>query len=123
MTLKKAMARRDVLRMGTLGATAAWAATRANLGLAAGKVPIGVQLYSVRKDCEKDLPGTLKAVKGFGYDAVEFAGYYGGAPPTCGSSSTTTASSAVAPTPASTPSRATPSRRRSSTTRRSATRS
>ena len=72
MTLKKAMARRDVLRMGALGATAAWAATRAKLGLAAGKVPIGVQLYSVRKDCEKDLPGTLKALKGFGYEAVEF---------------------------------------------------
>jgi len=32
------------------------AATRAKVGFAAGKVPIGVQLYSVRKDCEKDLP-------------------------------------------------------------------
>ncbi len=77
MTMKKAMPRRDVLRMGAAGAAAAWAATRAKLGLAAGKVPIGVQLYSVRKDCEKDLPGTLKAIKGFGYEAVEFAGYYG----------------------------------------------
>ena len=54
------MARREVLRLGAVGATAAWAATRSKLGLAAGKVPIGVQLYSVRKDCEKDLPGTLQ---------------------------------------------------------------
>ena len=51
MTTKKAMARRDVLRLGAAGAAAAWAATRAKLGLAAAKVPIGLQLYSVRKDC------------------------------------------------------------------------
>ena len=40
------------------------------------KIPIGVQLYSVREDCKKDLPGTLKAVAKMGYLAVEFAGYY-----------------------------------------------
>jgi sugar phosphate isomerase/epimerase len=77
MTTKNGIPRREVLRMGAAGAAAAWAATRSKLGLAASKVPIGVQLYSVRKDCEKDLPGTLKALKGFGYEAVEFAGYYG----------------------------------------------
>jgi len=77
MTTKNEIPRRELLRMGALGAAAAWAATRAKLGLAAGKVPIGVQLYSVRHACEKDLPGTLKALKGFGYEAVEFAGYYG----------------------------------------------
>src|SRR5690349_16002680 len=42
-----------------------------------GKIPLAVQLYSVRKDCEKDLPGTLNAVGKIGYKAVEFAGYYG----------------------------------------------
>ena len=77
MTTKNEIPRRELLRMGAAGAAAAWAATRAKLGLAAGKVPIAVQLYSVRKDCEKDLPGTLKALKGFGYEGVEFAGYYG----------------------------------------------
>jgi sugar phosphate isomerase/epimerase len=76
MTTKNEIPRRELLRMGAAGAAAAWAAARAKLGFAAGKVPIGLQLYSVRKDCEKDLPGTLKAVKGFGYEAVEFAGYY-----------------------------------------------
>jgi sugar phosphate isomerase/epimerase len=76
MTTRNGIPRREVLRMGAAGAAAAWAATRAKLGLAAGKVPIGVQLYSVRHDCEKDLPGTLKAIKGFGYEGVEFAGYY-----------------------------------------------
>lgn len=41
------------------------------------KIPIGLQLYSVRHDCERDLPGTLKAVAKMGYDGVDFAGYYG----------------------------------------------
>jgi sugar phosphate isomerase/epimerase len=42
-----------------------------------GRIPIAVQLYSIRKDCERDLPGTLAAVAEMGYDGVEFAGYYG----------------------------------------------
>ena len=41
------------------------------------KIPIAVQLYSVREDCAKDLPGTLKAVAKMGYAGVEFAGYHG----------------------------------------------
>jgi len=40
-------------------------------------IPIALQLYSVRKDCERDLPGTLEAVAKMGYEGVEFAGYYG----------------------------------------------
>ena len=41
------------------------------------KIPIAVQLYSVREDCAKDLPGTLKAIAKMGYKGVEFAGYHG----------------------------------------------
>ena len=41
------------------------------------KIPIGVQLYSIRDDCARDLPGTLAAVAEMGFDGVEFAGYYG----------------------------------------------
>ncbi len=41
------------------------------------RIPIALQLYSVRVDCEKDLPGTLEAVAKMGYEGVEFAGYYG----------------------------------------------
>ena len=41
-----------------------------------GEGPIGLQLYSVREDCARDLPGTLDAVARMGYVAVEFAGYY-----------------------------------------------
>ena len=40
---------------------------------------IGLQLYSVRDAIEKDLVGTLKAVKAMGYDYIESAGagFYG----------------------------------------------
>jgi len=40
------------------------------------EIPIALQLYSVRKDCAEDLPGTLQAVADMGYAGVEFAGYY-----------------------------------------------
>ncbi|HEX2037342.1 MAG TPA: sugar phosphate isomerase/epimerase [Chloroflexota bacterium] len=45
------------------------------------RIPVGVQLYSVREDCERDLPGTLKAIAEMGYEGVEFAGYYGRSAP------------------------------------------
>jgi len=41
------------------------------------KIPIALQLYSVREDAAKDLAGVLKRVAEMGYDGVEFAGYYG----------------------------------------------
>lgn len=40
------------------------------------KIPVGLQLYSVRTDCAKDLPGTVAKVAKMGYQGVEFAGYY-----------------------------------------------
>ncbi len=46
------------------------------------RIPIALQLYSVRKECERDLPGVLAAVAGMGYEGVEFAGYYGHDAPT-----------------------------------------
>lgn len=38
---------------------------------------VGLQLYSIRDEMEKDMEATLKKVKEMGYDYVEFAGYYG----------------------------------------------
>jgi sugar phosphate isomerase/epimerase len=40
-------------------------------------IPFGLQLYSVRNECAKDLVGTVTAVAKMGYKAVEFAGYHG----------------------------------------------
>ncbi len=44
------------------------------------KKKIAVQLYSVRDAMQEDFYGTLKQVKSFGYDGVEFAGLFGNAP-------------------------------------------
>lgn len=41
------------------------------------RIPVALQLYSVREDCVHDLPGPLEAIANMGYDGVEFAGYYG----------------------------------------------
>ena len=40
-------------------------------------IPIGLQLYSVREDAAKDTSGVIAAVAKMGYEAVDFAGYYG----------------------------------------------
>lgn len=41
------------------------------------KLPIAIQLYSVRDDMKKDFEGTVKKIKELGYDGVEFAGLFG----------------------------------------------
>ena len=43
---------------------------------AAMKKPVGLELFSVRTELAKDLPGTLKAVAKMGYQGVEFFGPY-----------------------------------------------
>ena len=40
-------------------------------------LPIGLQLYSVRNEMEKDFEGTLAKVAAMGYEGVEFAGLFG----------------------------------------------
>ncbi len=40
------------------------------------RIPIGLQLYSVREDCVRDLPATLAAVAKMGYQGVEFYSFY-----------------------------------------------
>lgn len=40
------------------------------------RIPLAVQLYSVREECAKDLPGVLRAVAAMGYEGVEFAGFH-----------------------------------------------
>lgn len=40
------------------------------------RIPIAVQLYSVHKELEKDMPGTLKKMAEIGYEGVEFYGAF-----------------------------------------------
>ena len=39
------------------------------------RIPIGIQLYSFRKQGEKDFPSIIKKAAEIGFDGVEFAGY------------------------------------------------
>src|ERR1051325_5673158 len=76
--MTKGMSRRDFV----------WAAGITGIGLAVGltpsakaapekRIPIALQLYSLRVECQKDLPGVLAEVSKIGYKGVEFAGYHG----------------------------------------------
>lgn len=40
-------------------------------------INIGLQLYTIRDECEKDFIGAIKKVASIGYKGLEFAGYYG----------------------------------------------
>jgi sugar phosphate isomerase/epimerase len=63
-------------RRAFLGMTAALPFAAASLAAAAKKVPVGLELYSVRDDLAKDLPGTVTAVGKLGYEVVEFYAPY-----------------------------------------------
>lgn len=45
-----------------------------------GKLPIALQVYSIREEAENDFAGVMKEVKNMGYDGVELAGLYGKTP-------------------------------------------
>jgi sugar phosphate isomerase/epimerase len=65
-----------------LGVTAAMAGRVALNGVTAAetsepkRIPIGLELYSVREELARDLPKTLKAVASMGYEVVEFYSPY-----------------------------------------------
>jgi len=69
------MTRRGFMQLGA-GVVAAAGLGQAAAAAAAKKIPIGLQVYSVRGEAEKDLAGVLAQVAEMGYDGVEFAGYY-----------------------------------------------
>jgi sugar phosphate isomerase/epimerase len=69
------VSRRNFMRTSAIGA-AALSFELPAVFAAGKKIPVGLQLYSVRQDCEKDLPKVIQAVAKIGYKGVEFAGYY-----------------------------------------------
>jgi sugar phosphate isomerase/epimerase len=72
------MNRRKFLRGSALGLTAL-AATQAPGGLFANpfRMPIGLQLYTLREELQKDMLGTLKQVAAIGIKEVELYDLYG----------------------------------------------
>ena len=68
--------RRDWLKMAALGAAALALPGRSSGAPAAGRIPIALQLYSIRKECGQNFDQALEAAAKMGLDGVEFAGYY-----------------------------------------------
>jgi sugar phosphate isomerase/epimerase len=68
------MTRREFIGAATVGAATLMAGPTTMLA-AYKKLPIGVQLWSVRAEFAKDVPVTLAGIKKLGFDGVEFAGY------------------------------------------------
>jgi len=69
------MTRRGFVQLGA-GVVAAAGLGQAAWAAKAKKIPIGLQVYSVRNEAQKDLAGVLAQVAEMGYEGVEFAGYY-----------------------------------------------
>jgi len=74
MSTKITMNRREFVRTSVVMAAATGMACNPQ---SVKTIPVGLQLYSVRHECEKDFPATVAAVARMGYQGVEFAGYYG----------------------------------------------
>ena len=82
MKHSKILDRREFIQLSALGLAGAslglaGCATDKSSATAKKKIPVGVELYSVRNECKADFPGTMEAVAKIGYQGVEFAGYWG----------------------------------------------
>src|ERR1035438_10540160 len=76
--MSSAVTRREFLgAVGVAGADLGLGAAPLAQAAASKKIPVGLQLYSLREQCKTDLPGMLTAVSKIGYRGVEFAGYHG----------------------------------------------
>jgi len=75
LAIERLWTRRSMLK-AAVGALA-WDMPRQLRAASAAKIPIAVQLYSVRGDCRKDFDAALEQVAKMGFVGVEFAGYYG----------------------------------------------
>jgi sugar phosphate isomerase/epimerase len=73
-TMSNLLSRRDILKWSAVGA-AALAGPRSLFAQDKKRIPIGLQLYSVRDVAGKDFDGALKQVAEMGFEGVEFAGY------------------------------------------------
>lgn len=75
--VSKRFSRRDWFQLGGAGILASAGGMLPDVVLGAPKkIPVGLQLYSVRQECAKDLAGTIEKVAKMGYQGVEFAGYF-----------------------------------------------
>jgi sugar phosphate isomerase/epimerase len=71
------LTRRDFINAVSVAGVTFGVGLPASASAAAKKIPVGLELYSLREECKKDLAGMLSAVGRIGYKGVEFAGYHG----------------------------------------------
>jgi sugar phosphate isomerase/epimerase len=73
------LSRRSFLVSASAGMAAG--SLMSKVALAAGtKIPLGIQLWTVKAEAEKDLGGTLRKLYALGFREIEFAGFYGKSP-------------------------------------------
>ncbi len=75
MGSNRALSRRRFLKSTSALALCAGAAPA--FVVAAGRIPVGVQLYCVRRELARDFERTMEAVARIGFEGVEFADYFG----------------------------------------------
>ncbi|MDO5580921.1 MAG: TIM barrel protein [Planctomycetia bacterium] len=73
------MNRREFIQTG-LSAAAVGAAGTVSYAASSKKLPFALQINSVAGFARKDFNGTMKRIADLGFQAVEFAGYYGKSP-------------------------------------------
>src|SRR5688572_18858627 len=71
--------RRDILKLGGTAAASALLLPALGVQLRAAwkRVPVGTQLWCVRKQLATDIPGTLNSLAAIGFDAVELENAFG----------------------------------------------
>ncbi|HXY40042.1 MAG TPA: TIM barrel protein [Vicinamibacteria bacterium] len=69
--------RREVVKLGGAAAASLLLARPARAAASWKKIPIGTQLWCVRKQLAGDVPGTLKTLGAMGYEAVELENAFG----------------------------------------------
>ncbi|UCF36004.1 MAG: sugar phosphate isomerase/epimerase [Acidobacteriota bacterium] len=74
--LNSGLNRRRFLQAGSMFAVAA-GMNLSSLLAARKQIPIGVQLYCVRRELAEDMEGTLAQIAAIGFQGVEFADYFG----------------------------------------------
>jgi len=71
-----AMTRRSFLGLAGVAPLALAIGQSRGTAAQARRIPLAVQLYSVRADCRRDFDAALDEVAAMGFEGVEFAGYY-----------------------------------------------
>ena len=71
------ISRRGFIVSAGAGVAAGSMVSSFSFAAAQGAIPLGIQLWSVKDEAEKDLEGTMRKLYALGFREIEFAGFYG----------------------------------------------